>query len=137
MIYLDSWVWLEYGIRQDHDEIARELIEEARRSGGVISTIGLTEVDYVLDRELDQEAADAITSAIEDLEGVHLVPVSVEVARLASTLRSKYYDRQARELSYADAIHLATASLLECSALHTGDSDFEAVDEVDAVVHPT
>lgn len=137
VIYLDSWVWLEYGLDQAHEAIAAELIQEARRSGGAISTIGLTEVDYVLDRELDREAADAVTSAIDDLEGIHLVPVSVEAARLASTLRAKYYDRQTCELSYADAIHLATASLLGCSTLHTGDSDFEAVEEVDATVHPT
>lgn len=137
MIYLDSWVWLEYGLGQDHDGVARECIEEARRSGGAISTIGLTEVDYVLARELDREAAAAVASAIEDLDGIHLVPVSVEVARLASTLRSKYYDRQARELSYADAIHLATASLLGCTTFHTGDSDFENVEEVEATVHPT
>lgn len=137
VIYLDSWVWLEYGLGQAHEAVAGEVIREARQGGGAISTIGLTEVDYILAREIDRETADAVTSGIEDLEDVHVVPVSVEVARLASKLRSKYYDRQAREISYADAIHLATASLLDCDAFHTGDSDFDGVDEVEAVIHPT
>jgi predicted nucleic acid-binding protein len=135
VIYLDSWVWLEYGLGQANEATAGEVIREARQAGGAISTIGLTEVDYVLARELDRETADAVTSGIEDLDGVHVVPVSVEVARLASKLRSKYYDRQTREFSYADAIHLATASLLECEAFHTGDSDFDGIEEVGAVIH--
>lgn len=71
MIYLDSWVWLEYGLRGDQWTIARDVIDDAREN----------------------------------------------------------------ELSYADAIHVATATLLDCDELHTGDSDFETVEEVPAVVH--
>ena len=137
MIYLDSWVWLEYGLEQEHEVVAREIIDDARQHGGVVSTIGLTEIDYILTRELDRDSADQITSGIEDMERVSVVPVTTEVARLASTLRSKYYDRQTRELSYADAIHVATATLLDCTALHTGDDDFDGIDEVPAVVHST
>lgn len=135
VIYLDSWVWLEYGLGQEAEAMAAGIIDDARQSGGMISAIGLAEIDYVLGRELDRAAADEVTSGIEDLESVHVVPVTAEIARLASKLRSKYYDRQTREVSYGDAIHLATASLLDCSELHTGDSDFEAVDEVDTIVH--
>lgn len=137
VIYLDSWVWLEYGLKQTNEATAREVIVDAREDGGMISTIGLTEVDYVVARELDRAAGDEIISAIEDFESMHVVPVTVEVARFASKLRSKYYDRSSREFSYADAIHLATASLLDCSAFHTGDSDFEEVDEVETVVYST
>lgn len=135
MIYLDSWVWLEYGLGQEHEAVAADVIDRAREAGGVISTIGLTEVDYVLGRELDRDVADSVTSAIEDLEAVHVVPVSVEIARFASKLRSKYYDRQSCEFSYADAIHLATATLLDCERFHTGDADFDAVDELETAIH--
>lgn len=135
MTYLDSWVWLEYGLRDDQWELARDIVDDARSNGGVVSTIALTEVDYVLSREVDRKTADLVTSAMEDFESIHVVPVSSEVALYASRLRSKYYERRANELSYADAIHVATAALLDCGELHTGDSDFEAVEEVATVVH--
>ena len=135
MIYLDSWVWLEYGLRGDQWERARDLVDDAVENGGIVSTIALTEVDYILSRDVDRETADLVTSAIEDFENVHVVPVSSEVALYASRLRSKYYERRENELSYADAIHVATAMLLECEELHTGDSDFENVEEVTAIVH--
>lgn len=135
MIYLDSWVWLEYGLGGERDEVARAVIDDAIEDGGVVSTIALTEVDYVLSREVDRTTADLVTSTMEDLESVHVVPVSSEVALYASRLRSKYYQRGETELSYADAIHLATATLLDCESLHTGDSDFEDVDELPTEVH--
>lgn len=135
MIYLDSWVWLEYGLDGDQRVTARNLIDDARENGGAVSTIALTEVDYILAREVDRKTADLVTSAMEDFETIHVVPVSSEVALRASRLRSKYYQRRENELSYADAVHVATAALLDCDELHTGDSDFERVDEVATVVH--
>lgn len=135
MIYLDSWIWLEYGLGGDQRDVARSAIDEAAETGGVVSTIALTEVDYVLARDVDRKTADLVTSAMEDHDEIHVVPVSGEVALYASRLRSKYYERGETELSYADTIHLATASLLDCEELHTGDGDFEAVDEVPTVVH--
>lgn len=135
VIYLDSWVWLEYGLRGEQWTTARDVIDAAVETGGVVSTIALMEVDYVLAREVDRVTADLVTSAIEDHEEVHVVPVSSEVALYASRLRTKYYDRRENELSYADAIHVGTAALLDCDELHTGDSDFKAVEEVVTVVH--
>lgn len=135
MIYLDSWVWLEYGLDGEQSETAERVIDDARADGGAVSTIALTEIDYILAREVDRTTADLVTSAIEDFEEIHVVPVSTEISLYASRLRSKYYERRENELSYADAIHLATAAVLDCSALHTGDSDFENVEEVATVVH--
>ena len=135
MIYLDSWVWLEDALGGDQQDVARDVIEAANDTGGVVSAIALTEVDYVLAREADRTTADLVTSAMEDLDRIHVVPVSGEVALYASRLRSKYYERRSRELSYADAIHLATAVLLDCESFHTGDSDFEAIEELPTTVH--
>ena len=135
MIYLDSWVWLEYGLGGDRSSTARDLIDTAAEDDGVVSTIGLTEVDHVLAREVDREAADLVASAIEGFEAIHVVPVSSEVALYASRLRSEHYQRREKELSHADGIRAATAVLLDCDELHTGDSDFEAVEELTAVVH--
>lgn len=135
MIYLDSWVWLEYGLRGDQWTVARDVIDDARANGGTVSVIALTEVDYILSREVGRKSADLVTSAMEDFESVHVVPVSAEVALHASRLRSKYHERRENELSYADAIHVATAALLDCDELHTGDGEFEPVEEVATVVH--
>ena len=135
MIYLDSWVWLEYGLRGDQWETAREVIDDAVADGGAVSTIALTEIDYVLSRDVDRTTADLVTSAIEDFEEINVVPVSSEVALYASRLRRKYYDRQDNALSYADAIHVATADLVGCETLHTGDSDFEDIEEIEAIIY--
>jgi len=137
VIYLDSWVWLEFGLHGSHEASARDVVDRARERGGAFSAIGLTEVEYVLERELDRESADLLSSAIEDMDGIQVVPVTVEVARRAASIRTKYYQRRARELSYADAIHVATAALLDCSEVHTGDADFEEIDEIEPVLHPT
>jgi predicted nucleic acid-binding protein len=135
VIYLDSWVWLEYGLRGDQWETAREVIDDAVADGGAVSTIALTEIDYVLSRDVDRTTADLVTSAIEDFEEINVVPVSSEVALYASRLRRKYYDRQDNALSYADAIHVATADLVGCETLHTGDSDFEDIEEIEAIIY--
>lgn len=137
VIYLDTWVWLEYALGGELEATALDAIDQARERGGALSTMGVAELDYILTREADRNTADHLVSAIEDMDAVHVVPVTMEVARFASKLRSKYYERRSCELSYGDAIHIATASLLDCTELHTGDSDFEGVDELQAVVHPT
>lgn len=136
VIYLDTWIWLEYALEGEQEATALDVIEQARAREGAISTMGIAELDYILERESDRETADHLVSAVEDMDAIHIIPVSIEVARYASKVRSKYYERRSCELSYGDAIHVATASLLDCTELHTGDSDFEEIDEVDPIVHP-
>ncbi|AHG00702.1 hypothetical protein HALLA_05090 [Halostagnicola larsenii XH-48] len=135
MHYLDSWVWLEYVFGGDADAEAETALENAREDDGLTSTIALTEIDYILRRDLDTETADYVTSSIEDDDSVRVVPVSSEIALHASNIRSKYYQRRERELSYADALHISTAIITECDVIHTGDSDFEALEEIETVVY--
>lgn len=135
MIYLDSWVWIEYATGGQDEDAAGGALERARAEGSAVSAIGLTEVEYVLTRTIGRDDAYAVTSAIEELPSVDVVPVTVEVAKLAARLRTKYYERRERELSYADAIHAATAIVLGCSAVHTGDADFAELEEIDAIVY--
>lgn len=72
--------------------------------------------------------------AIGDFEHVECVPLVDGVAEYAARLRYKFYDRRKRELSYADAIHLAVANTYDdCDALYTGDPGFEDVDEIEVV----
>jgi predicted nucleic acid-binding protein len=63
------------------------------------------------------------------------MPVIDEIAAYAAELRFKYYDPGERELSYADAIHLATAAIHDdCDTLYSGDPDFAGLDEIETVI---
>ena len=135
MLYLDSWVWLEYVLGGDTDGAVASVLEEAHENGATTSAIALAEIDYIVRRELDRETADYVTSGIEDVSSIHVAPVTSDVALRASGIRSKYYSRRERELSYADAIHIATALQMDCTVIHTGDTDFEAIEEIRTVIH--
>lgn len=76
-----------------------------------------------------------VTRTIHDLDYVTCLPVVAEVGEYAAELRAKYYENGTGELSYVDAIHLATATVHdECDALYTGNDDFAGVEEVETVV---
>lgn len=135
MQYLDSWVWLEYVLGGPADEAAEDVLDDAHNGGGVTSAISLAEIGYIVRRELDRETADHVTSSIEDTDSIRVVPVSGEIAYQASGIRTKYYSRRERELSYADAIHVTTALCMDCDVIHTGDSDFVDLDGIDTKLH--
>lgn len=135
MAYLDSWIWIEYVLGGEAEADAETVLNDAHDHGGTTSAITLTEVDYIIRREIDRETADFVTSSIEDSDSLRLVSVSDDIALRASSIRTKYYQRRERELSYADSIHIATAVLTDCDVIHTGDSDFESLDEIESIVH--
>ena len=137
MIFLDSWVWLEFVFDGDEADAAESAIERANspREGGLVGPTVLAEVSYRIRSVEDRETADEAIRAIRDYEHVESVPLIDEIGEYAAELRFEYYEPGERELSYADAIHLATASLHdECRALYSGDPDFEGVDEIETVV---
>lgn len=137
MIFIDSWVWLEYlfgGPAADH---AGGLIQEADTvsEGGLIAPTVIAEVSYRVHVVENAETADEAVRAIRTFDHIESLPLVDELAQYAAKLRVKYYRRDERDLSYADAIHLAVASVHEdCHTLYTGDPDFEAVDEIETVV---
>lgn len=137
MIFLDSWVWLEYVFDGDAWRDAAAAIERANAAdeGGVVSATVIAEVSYRVRREKDAETAREVVGAIRDFEHVEVAPVVDEIAEYAAELRHEYYRRGDCELSYADAIHLATAATIaECHTLYSGDPDFADVDEVETVI---
>lgn len=135
MIFLDSWIWLEFIFDGDRAERAGEVIERAAKAGGVLAATVLTEVAYRVRRETDGATADVVVDAIERLENVEVVPVTGDVARRVAVIRDRYYERGRCELSYADAIHATTAKLTGCTELYSGDPDFESLaNELDVVV---
>jgi predicted nucleic acid-binding protein len=133
MIYLDSWVWIEFFSRGDSRDEAEEVISQLQESGAVISTAVLMEVGYILRRKYGEERANAVIAIIEAFEEMHILPVSNEVAVYAASLRDKY-NRDGRQFSYGDAIHLATAVLTGCETLYSGDPDFLEVTELEIAI---
>lgn len=137
MIFLDSWLWLEVLFDDEDAVAAKDVIERADDPdvGGLIAPTVTAEVAYRVCVVEDEETAREATGTLHDFEHVESLPINDRLAEYAAELRWKYYDPGTRELSYADAIHLATASAHdECDVLYTGDPDFEGVDEVDTVV---
>jgi predicted nucleic acid-binding protein len=137
VIFLDSWVWLEYLFGGDSDDEAEAVIQRANTSGegGIITPTVLAEVSYRLRVVDDDGTADEAVRAIHDYEHIDSVAVIDEVAEYAAELRFEYYEGGERELSYADAIHLATAVVHDdCDVLYSGDPDFADIDEIETVV---
>lgn len=137
MIFLDSWVWLEYLFGGPAAERAGELIQEADTpgEGGLIAPTVIAEVSYRIHVVENAETADEAVRAIRTFEHIESLPLVDELAQYAAKLRVKYYRRDECELSYADAIHLAVASVHDdCHTLYSGDPDFEAVEEIETTV---
>lgn len=137
MIFLDSWVWLEYVFEGDAWRDAEAAIERANSpgTGGIVAATVVSEVSYRIRRARDADAASEAIEAIRSMDHVEVLPVTDEIAEFGAELRDTYSQRRELELSYADAIHVAmAASVTECETLYSGDPDFEAVDEVETVV---
>ena len=137
MRFLDAWVWLEFLFDGEAADDAEAAIQRADTPevGGLVAPTVVAEVSYRLRVVDGAEPAEEAVRAIRDYEHVESLPLVDEVADYAVELRHDYYESGERELSYADAIHLATAVVHgDCVVLYTGDPDFEGVDEIETVV---
>lgn len=134
MIFIDSWVWIEYFSEDERWKKAKRILKKLEEEKGVVSSLVLAEVRYRILSKFGTEKADRVIHAIESFENLQVVPVTAEVAKYGADLRNKYYQRGERELSYADAVHLATAVLVDCDRLYSGDPDFEEIEEIETKV---
>lgn len=137
VIFLDSWVWLEFLFGGDRADDAEKLISTANDpdEGGLIAPTVIAEVAYRVRSVDGAETAREAVAAIRDHEHVRSMPLVDEVAEYAAELRDEYSEPRERELSYADAIHLATAIVHDdCHTLYTGDPDIDGIDEIETVV---
>lgn len=134
MIFIDSWIWLEYFQEDEHWKEAETVIRQIQKEHAVIAATVLTEVRYHIKRRVGEDPADRMTAAIDSFDNLEIAPITGDVAVYAVDLRDKYYQRGDCELSYADAIHLAVAVMTNCDTLYTGDPDFAAVDEIDTTI---
>lgn len=137
MIFLDSWVWLEFIFSGEHASEAESVIKRANTAakGGLIAPTIISEVGYRVRVVEDQDTATEAVRAIREFDYIDSMPLIDEIAEYAAELRFKYYEPGDRELSYADAIHLATAVVHDdCAVLYSGDPDFADLDEIETVI---
>ena len=134
MIFIDSWVWIEFFSKDEGWKKAEEVIEKLEEREGIISSIVLMEVKYRIRKKYDRQLSDRVIHTIQAFDTLRVLPVTAKVAKYAANLRNKYYKREEREISYADSIHLATADLSGCDILFTGDPNFKDVDEIETEI---
>ena len=111
-------------------EKAEHVVARLQNEKGIISSVTLMEVRYRFLRKYGREKADRVIHIIESFKNLEIVPVTSGVAKYAADLRDTYYQKGQRELSYGDAIHLATAILVGCERLYSGDPDFENIRKI-------
>ncbi|MFB6246505.1 MAG: type II toxin-antitoxin system VapC family toxin [Candidatus Pacearchaeota archaeon] len=128
MIFLDSWIWIEFFSEGKKANQSEKAIKELDKEGGIISSITLMEIDYRIRKKFGERNAEKLIKSIKSFENLEIMPVTEKVALYASELRNKYYTKNKKEISYADSIHLATAIMTGCKVLYSGDPDFKEID---------
>ncbi|MBS3099279.1 PIN domain-containing protein [Candidatus Pacearchaeota archaeon] len=134
MIFLDSWIWIEYFSDGEKLKESTEILEDITiEQGGVISTMVLTEVKYRIAKKFDVTKADWVITLIENFSNIKIIPVTKEIAKLSANLRLKYCNKT-RNISYGGCINLATALLTSCKTFYSGDPDFKGIEEIKTVI---
>lgn len=132
MIYLDSWIFLEYFTSGLKYEKSRKLILSKKTK--VISPIVLMEVKYRATKKRGRKNTAEFLHKIITNPSIVVINVDRKIAEKAATLRLKYYKKNVQEFSYSDTIHLATAILSKCSRFYSGDPDFKNIKEIKTIV---
>ena len=130
MIFLDSWVFIEY-FSSNENKNSASLIENFTDTRA-ISSVVIAEVKYRISKKFDNIKASEAIDVINSLQNLRILPVTKEIAEFAAELRIKYYNKE-RQISYIDAINLATAIKVGCDAFYTGDPDFDGIDEIEII----
>lgn len=131
-IYWDSCVFIHYieGTKE-WMSILDALLDEASQGNRLViltSTVSITEVAYAKSEKpgnvLDPNIEAAIDNLWNDLSAVQLVELSQIIARDARSLVRQSVEI-ARSLKPLDAIHLATARIMNVSDFHTMDGSLK------------
>jgi predicted nucleic acid-binding protein len=134
MIFIDSWVWLEFIFRGKKFSKVKKLLEEIKAGEkSIINTMVLAEIKYNIEKKFGKKYEEVIP-LIEKFPNLQIVPVDIETAKLAANLRAKYYKKPERMVSYADMINVATALLNDCKKFYTGDKNLKDIEEIEVVV---
>lgn len=133
MNYIDSWLFIEAVLEKAEKGKIAEFFELLEKEGMVTSCISLFETKYKLLKEIGEEETEQVLHYIMNMSNLVIVPVVSTIALNAAGLRKKYYSKE-RQMSFADALHLATAKELNCTTLYSGDPDFKNIDEIRTVI---
>lgn len=123
MIFIDTWVWLEF-LGKSSDTSNAVILKPEK----IISTATLLELKYHSIKKFGPENTEKIVYLVENDSTV--LPLTSEIAKLAADLRLKYYDKKEKALSFIDCINLATAIVTGCDVFYTGDPDFRGIGEI-------
>lgn len=135
MIFLDSWIWLEFFTEGEKQTEADKILESVSKDiTAATSAATLAEIKYIIAKRFSIESSEVVLHIIENTSNLSIVPVSSQAAKLGADLRLKYYKKKYREISYIDAINLATALLTKCNKFYTGDPEFRGVKEIEVVI---
>ncbi|HIG96696.1 TPA: PIN domain-containing protein [Candidatus Woesearchaeota archaeon] len=133
MNYIDSWILIELFLEGEKAEKVLHLLEKIRKERIVMSAIALFELKYHLTKKSGKERTEQILAVLEQIEEVAIAPILSQTCLLAAELRLKYYTKE-RQISVADALHLATAMQTGCKAFYSGDPDFQNIEEIETVI---
>lgn len=128
MIYLDSWIFLEYLTSGSKYEKCKKLL--LGKQIKIISSIVPMEVKYKATKKRGRKNTNEFLRKIVTDKSTIIINVDRKVAEKAASLRLKHYKKKKRELSYSDCIHLATSILTKCKKFYSGDPDFKGIKEI-------
>lgn len=92
----------------------------AGRSRGVLATLAVAEILTGALTASDGALAERYGDELQSIEGLDIVPLSVDIAADAAVLRGSH------KVALADAIHLATARVAGATAFVTNDRSLRA-----------
>lgn len=135
-IYLDTFVFTDILSGEELSAKAIQYIEEAKKVGGVISSVQLTELGFHLRRRKSREKTEEIIFYIQSLPNLEIIPVTADIAKDAGLLRARYRRMKTqKKFTYFDCIHLATALTAKCTKFVTGDKGFKEVNEIETEIY--
>ena len=132
--YWDSCIFYEWlgaePVAQAKKDAIQEILEENKNKGNLIVTSIITHLE-VLPRKLSDKHFTDDQKYLNLFDAVHFYEYEINrnILMRAREIRDFYYrpaDAQGsgfKMMDANDAIHLATASILGCSELHTRDDD--------------
>lgn len=135
-VFLDSSVFLDYFLGGPKKEKSRNFIYNIvyKKIKGIINSICILEVKYHIVREKGHDKAEDAIFFIKNIENLEIVYITDVIAERAADIRIKYYSKD-KPMSFADALHIATAIEKNCSKIITADSDFSGIAEMKAEIY--
>ncbi len=101
---------------------SERILKSFTKKPGVTSSIVFAEVAWAFLREEKSDIElEAVRHVLETIEGMKIIKVDNEIAWNAGKLRRKHYGKEL-QISYQDAIYLATCIKERVEAFYTTDS---------------